>query len=265
MSPSLDPIVSLMQTSPRFDRQVIAVTGASKGIGRALALELGRRGAIVILIARDLSALESLYDAILEAGGAEPVIVPCDFKTLDANTALELAELIGGEFGRLDGLVHMGAIMGGREPIQTHRPDHWANVIQINLNAVFYLTQALLPLLEQSTAGRIVMATSSVGYNVQAYWGAYAVSKAGLEMLTGMLAQELENTSKTRVLTVNPGGTRTAMRAEAKPGEDPTSLPPPELVLDAFLFGLCNEAEAFHGQRINARDLMAALQIWPAS
>lgn len=265
MNLSLDPIVAVMQSSPRFDEKIIAVTGASKGIGRALALELARRGATLILMARDLSALESVYDQILASGGPTPVIVPCDFKTLDHHAAEELATLIAEEFGRLDGLVHMGAILGGREPIQSHRPDHWANVIQVNLNAVFYLTQALLPLLDQSPAGRIVMATSTVGYQVEAYWGAYAVSKAGLEMLSGMLAQELENTSRTRVFTVNPGGTRTAMRAEAKPGENPNTLPGPEQVLDAFLFGLTEAAEAYHGQRINARDLMAALKIWPAS
>lgn len=265
MIPSLDHMVSTMHASPRFDAKVIAVTGASKGIGRALALELADRGATLILLARDLSALESLYDTIIERHGPTPVIVPCDFKTLDSHAAAELAELIENEFGRLDGLVHMGAIMGGREPIQSHRPDHWANVMQVNLNAVFYLTQALLPLLDRSTAGRIVMATSSVGYEVEAYWGAYAVSKAGLEMFTGMLAQELENTSHTRVFTVNPGGTRTAMRAEAKPGEDPNTLPSPEMVLDAFLFGLTEAAGDYNGERVNARDLMAALKIWPAS
>lgn len=265
MTLSLDQIVSVIQAAPRFDDKVIAVTGASKGIGRALALALASRGATVVALGRDLSALESLYDTIIAHHGPTPVIVPCDFKTLDHNVATELAEHIENEFGRLDGLVHMGAVLGGREPIQSHRPEHWANVMQVNLNAVFYLTQALLPLLDQSAAGRIVMATSSVGYEVNPYWGAYAVSKAGLEMFTGMLAQELENTSQTRVFTVNPGGTRTAMRAEAKPGENPNTLPGPELVLDAFIFGLTEAAGRYNGERINARDLMAALKIWPAA
>lgn len=262
---SVQDLIPLRDPDPSFEGQVIAVTGASRGIGRALAIELGRRGATVILIARDENALNQVYDQILEQGGPTPVVVATDFKQLTAEGAQELAEQVGDTFGRLDGLAHMGAVLGGREPIQTHRASQWTDVMAVNLNAVFYLTQALLPWLDQSPAGRIVMATSSVGYEVNPYWGAYAVSKAGLEMFTAMLAEELDTTSTTRVLTVNPGGTRTAMRAEAKPGEDPTTLPAPETVAEAFLFGLTEAAGAFHGQRLNARDLMASLGTWPAS
>ena len=156
-------------------------------------------------------------------------------------------------------------ILGGREPIQSHRPTQWDLAIQINLTSIFQLTQALLPLLDKSQSGRIVFATSSVGVRIEAYWGAYAVSKAGLEMFAGILSQELENTSSTRVFTVNPGGTRTKMRAEAMPGENPTTLPTAEVVADAFLYGLTEDAGDFHGERVNARDLMDALGTWPAS
>lgn len=263
MPPDLEPMIQCLNQSPTFDGQIIAVTGASRGIGRALAQRLASAGATVVLIAKHEDRLEAVYDHIVSHGGPEPVICALDLATLDADQAGQLAEQIEDAFGHLDGLVHMGAILGGREPIQTHRPNQWAQVMQVNLNAVFYLTQALMPLLDRATAGRIVMATSSVGYQPEAYWGAYAVSKAGLEMFTAMLAEELDNTSKTRVVTVNPGGTRTDMRAEAKPGEDPATLPRPEDVLDAFVFGLTEAAAAYHGQRVNARDLMAALGVWP--
>ena len=266
MTPTVDLAKALnaRNPDPSFENKVILVTGASRGIGKSLAISLGQRGATVILMARNEEALNTVYDQIVEAGGPTPVIVATDFTNLTAEGARELAEQIGETFGRLDGLAHVGALLGGREPIQTHRPAQWADVMAVNLNAVFYLTQALLPWLDQSPAGRIVMATSSVGYEVNPYWGAYAVSKAGLEMFTAMLAEELDTTSSTRVLTVNPGGTRTAMRAEAKPGEDPASLPGPDLVAESFVFGLTEEAGAFHGQRLNAREWMASVGTWPA-
>jgi NAD(P)-dependent dehydrogenase (short-subunit alcohol dehydrogenase family) len=265
MSALTDSMVSTLQSYPQFTDRVILVTGATAGIGRALALELGKRGATVILLGRNESELDAVYDAIIESGGPTPASVPCDLATLTTEQAEVLAEHIRENFGRLDGLAHIAGVLGGREPIQSHRPEQWNLAIQINLTAIFQLTQALLPLLDESPSGRIVFATSSVGIRVEAYWGAYAVSKAGLEMFAGILSQELENTSNTRVFTVNPGGTRTKMRAEAMPGENPATLPSAEVVADAFLYGLTEDAGAFHGERVNARDLMDALGTWTTS
>ncbi len=265
MTTMIESMVTTLKTKPQFNDRIILVTGATAGIGRALALELGKRGATVVLLGRNETELDQMYDAIVTQGGATPAIVPCDLSTLTSDQAVELAEQIRESFGRLDGIAHMAGILGGREPIQSHRPMQWDLAMQINLTAVFRLTQALLPLLDESNAGRIVFATSSVGIRVEAYWGAYAVSKAGLEMFAGILSQEIEKTSRTRILTVNPGGTRTKMRAEARPSENPSTLPSPEIVAEAFLYGLTVEAGAFHGQRVNARDLMAALGSWPAS
>ena len=247
-----------IKPNPRFTDRIILVTGATAGIGRALALELGKRGAIVILLGRNESELDTVYDAIIESGGPVPVIIPCDLSTLTSEQAQALANIQENFAGSTAS--HIAGTLGGREPIQSHRPRQWDLAIQINLTSVFRLTQALLPLLD-SPSGRIVFATSSVGVRVEAYWGAYAVSKAGLEMFTGILSQELENTSSTRVFTVNPGGTRTKMRAEAMPGENPATLPSPELVADAFLYGRTEDAGAFHG-RVNARELMDALGTW---
>ena len=262
---SLEQIVETLTQAPRFDDQIIAVTGASQGIGRALSELLAARGATLILIASHEERLNQVYDGIVETGGQTPLIVPVDFRSLTSAGAHELSDYLSETFGRLDGLVHMAGILGGREPMQTHRPTQWEDTLQINLTAAFHLTQALLPLLNRAENGRLVFATSSVGYRVEAYWGAYAVSKAGLEMFAGILAKELENTETTRVVTINPGGTRTQMRAQAKPAEDPSTLPSSDQVAEVFSFALTPEAHAFHGQRINARDVMAALGTWPES
>ncbi len=262
MTKLIDSMVKTLKACPRFDDRVILVTGATDGIGRALALALGARGATVILLGRQETALDETYDLIIQSGGVTPAIVPCDLATLTSKKAQELAQHLRRDLGRVDGLAHIAGVLGGREPIQSHRPTQWDLVMQVNLTSVFYLTQALLPLLDISASGRIVFATSSAGIRVEAYWGAYAVSKAGLEMFAGMLAEELENTSRIRVFTVNPNGTRTKMRAEAMPGENPSTLPSPQAVSDAFLYGLTEQAGAFHGQRINARDIMSALGTW---
>lgn len=240
-----------------FANRVVLITGATRGIGRALAWRLAELGATCLLLGRDEAALDALYDGIVAAGFPEPVGIPVDLEQLSADGARELAGQIDSHFGRLDGLAHVAALLGGREPIATHRPEQWQRVMQVNLNAVFLLTQATMPLLDASDGGRIVMTTSSVGLSPEAYWGAYGVSKAGLENFTAVLAAELENTSRTRVFTVNPGGTATRMRAEAKPGEDPRTLPQPEQILDAFLWGLSREAESTHGGRVNVRDVLA--------
>ena len=264
MTKLIDSMVATLNDIPRFDDRVILVTGATDGIGRALAVALGRGGATVILLGRREAALDEIYDQIIQAGGATPAIAACDLEALTSEQAQALAQHLRDHIGRLDGVAHLAGILGGREPIQSHRSTQWDLTLQVNLTSVFYLTKALLPLLEISNAGRIVFATSSVGSRIGAYWGAYAISKAGLEMFAGILSKELENTSNTCVFTVNPGGTRTKMRAEAMPGENPSTLPSPEIVSDAFLFGLTEEAGAFSGQRVNARDLMSALGTWTA-
>ena len=250
-------IANTQWPSHAFANRVMLVTGATRGIGRALAWRLAELGATCLLLGRDETALDALYDAIVAAGYPEPAAIPVDLEHLSAEGANQIAMQIAEHFGRLDGLAHIAAVLGGREPIATHRPDQWHRVIQVNLNAVFLITQAVLPLLDASDAGRIVMATSSVGPSPEAYWGAYGVSKAGLENFTAVLAAELENTSTTRVFTVNPGGTATRMRAEAKPGEDPSTLPQPDAVLDAFLWGLSVDAASAHGGRVNVRDVLA--------
>lgn len=166
---------------------------------------------------------------------------------------LELASLFEKEFGRLDGVLHNASLLGDITPMDGYSADTWDSVMQVNVNAAFYLTQALLPLLRNSDDARILFTSSSVGRRGRAYWGAYSVSKAATENLAQVLAEELENTSKIRVNTVNPGATRTAMRANAYPGEDPMTLKTPEELLPVYLYLLGPDSSNVNGVSLDAQ------------
>lgn len=235
--------------------RVIVVTGASEGIGRAVARGLAAHGATVVAFARSVARLESLYDEIVGAGGPEPVIQAVDLEGLDQNDARTLSSALDDAFGRVDGLLHNASQLGPRVPLASYDPAAWRRVMQVNLDAGFLLTQAFLPLLEAGTDPLVLFTSSGVGRAPRAYWGAYAVSKAATEALVTIFADELENVSPVRFASLNPGGTRTAMRAAAYPGEDPQTLPAPEdlVPLYLWLFGASRDA-AIDGARIDARE-----------
>jgi len=233
--------------------RIILVTGASDGIGRAMAEGFARHGATVILHGRDTSKLDEVYDGILAAGGAEPAVLPLDFKTLTADLAKEAADWIEQTFGKLDGLLHNAAMLGDRSPIESYKPHVWNDVMQVNVNAPFLLTHTLLPLLRLSDDASVVFTSSSVGRQGRAYWGAYAVSKFAVEGLMQTLADELQNTSHVRVNSLNPGATNTAMRRSAYPGEKPEVNPSPESLLPAFLYLMGKDSQGVTGQALDAR------------
>lgn len=216
--------------------RVILVTGAGDGIGRAAAMAYAAHGATVILHGRTLAKLDAVYDAIEKAGDPQPAIVPLDLSTATAMEYQQLAETIQNEFGHLDGILHNAGVLGDITPLEMYDPDTWDFVMKINLRAPFMLTQALLPLLKQSPDASVIFTTSSVGRRARAFWGAYAASKCGIEGLSQMLADELMNTSNIRVNCINPGATRTRMRAEAYPGENPASLKAPEEIMPLYLY-----------------------------
>lgn len=236
-----------------FKDRIILVTGAGDGIGRTAALTLAAHGATVILLGRTQEKLEKVYDEIKAAGGPEPALAPVNLAVARPEDFAELASLFDKEFGRLDGILHNASLLGDITPLERYATATWDQVMQVNVNSAFYLTQAMLPLLKASDDARLLFTSSSVGRKGRAFWGAYAVSKAATENLAQTLAEELENTSNIRVNTINPGATRTTMRAQAYPGEDPQTLKTPTEIMAPYLFLLGPASKDITGTSIDAQ------------
>ena len=220
------------QRGGRLAGRITLITGASRGIGAAVARRFAAEGAHLVLVARTVGGLEELDDAIRQAGGQAPTLVPLDLRQLDAID--QLGASLYERFGRLDVLVGNAAVLGELSPVGHIEPATWSEVVELNLTANYRLIRSLDPLLRQSEAGRAIFVTSGAAAAPHAYWGAYAVSKAGLDMLVKTYAAEITKTP-VRANLVDPGAVRTAMRAKAFPGEDPMTLPAPEDITDTFV------------------------------
>lgn len=223
--------------------RVALVTGASRGIGAAVAAELARNGAHVVALARTVGGLEETDDAI-RAGGGSATLVPADMKDYDAIDRLGAA--LHERFGKLDVLVGNAGVLGALSPLGHIEPKVWEDVIAVNLTANWRLIRACDPLLRASDAGRAVFITSGASSAASAYWGPYAVSKAALDMLVRTYAAETAQTS-IRANLFNPGPIRTKMRANAMPGEDPLTLDTPEQVAREVV-ALCLPSMTVSGQ-----------------
>lgn len=230
--------------------RVILVTGAGAGIGAAAARSFASLGATVILVGRTQAKLEAVYDAIEAEGGKQPGIYVMDFSKAQGDDYQNLFEGLEKEFGRLDGLLHNAGILGNRSPIEHYDIPTWLETIHVNLNAPFILTQTLLPLLQKSADPSVVFTSSGVGRKGRAYWGAYAVSKFGIEGLAQTLADECANI---RVNCINPGATRTAMRKLAYPGEDPSILKTPTDIMRPYLFLIGPDSQGIKGQSLDCQ------------
>jgi len=233
--------------------KTLLVTGAGDGIGRAAALAYAAHGATVVLLGRTESKLEQVYDDIEAAGGPRPGLVALDLATATEDNLVHLASGLAEEFPHLDGLLHNASILGERRPIESASYAAWQEVMQVNVNAQFLLTRHLLPLLQAAPSASIIFTSSGVGRTGKAYWGAYAVSKFATEGFMQVLASELENTSRVRVNSLNPGATNTAMRRTAYPGEEPTDNPSPEDIMATYLFLMGDDSAGITGQAFNAR------------
>lgn len=233
--------------------RVILVTGAGAGIGRALAKAAAGLGATVILLGRRVRPLESVYDEICAAGGPTPAIFPLNLERAAGEDYDRLSGAIEAQWGRLDGLVQNAGILGSRTPIEHHDVGEWQRVLHVNLTAPFILCRCLLPLLLKSQDASVVFTSSGVGRRGKAYWGAYAVSKFGVEGLSQVLADELANKPAIRINAVNPGPTRTSMRAAAYPAEDPQKLKTPEEILGVYLYLLGPASRGVTGRSFDAQ------------
>lgn len=233
--------------------RVILVTGASDGIGRALAIHAAELGARVILHGRDVRKLEAVYDRIEAIDGAlRPSIAVLDLATAGSEAYQSLGTSLEAEFGRLDGLVHNAGILGDRFAIAQYDAAQWQQVMHVNVTAAFALTQVCLPLLLQSDDASVLFTSSGVGRRGRAHWGAYAVSKFAVEGLSQVLADEHRG-GVLRVNCVNPGPTRTAMRLAAYPAEDRDRLRRPEEVLAAYVYLLGPDSRGVTGESVDAQ------------
>lgn len=233
--------------------RVIAITGPTAGIGRAVAIACARHGATVVLIGRNTKKLEAVHAEIATLGRAEATIAPFDLEKALAADYDTLADAILQRYGRLDGLLHNASLLGMLAPIEHYDVPTFYRVMHVNVTAAFALTQVLLPALKQSQDASVLFTSSNVGRKGRAHWGAYSASKFAVEGLAQVLADELRNITAVRVNVINPGSARTAMRLQAYPAENPQTLPTPEELTGPYLALLGPASRGVTGQSFDAQ------------
>lgn len=235
-----------------LNNKTILVTGAGDGIGRAASIEFAKYGATVILLGKTVKKLENVYDEIINAGYPTPAIVPLDLKGATEQHYIDMAETIAEQFGQLDGLLHNASQLGALGPFEHIDLASLEDIMKVNVTAQAIMTKALLPIMRKADHASIIFTSSSVGRKGRAYWGPYAFSKFATEGMMQVLADECDNTS-VRVNTINPGATRTEMRAKAYPAEDPKTLKTAEEIMPTYLFLMGDESINTNGQALNAQ------------
>jgi NAD(P)-dependent dehydrogenase (short-subunit alcohol dehydrogenase family) len=236
-----------MMTKKAFTGKLALVTGASRGIGAATAIALAARGAHVIITARTAGGLEEVEERIHATGGSA-TIAPLDLT--DGDSIGRLAGAVAGRWDALDILILNAATLGTLAPVSAIDPKEFARLITLNLTAQQAVIAAFDPLLRKSKDARVIAITSGVAQRPRAYWGAYGASKAALETLVTAYGEEVKNISAIRTALVDPGATRTAMRARAYPGEDPASLKSPEAVAEALVSLISESNPTGHRMRV---------------
>ena len=236
-------------TENELKDKVVLVTGANRGFGRAMTLDLAKAGATVIMLGRDLGSLETVYDEVVDAGYQEPVLYPLDLEGATPEHYEQLQANLLEHFGQLDGLIHNAGIIGTMMPIEQYDIKLWYSTMQINVNAAFMLTQFLIPVLNKSADARVLFLSSSVGRTARAYWGAYGVSKFAIEGLSKTLSEELEKTN-IKVNSLDPKRMRTKMRQIAYPAENADNNPTPESMSPAIVYLMSERAKALNGEQL---------------
>ncbi len=231
--------------------KIILITGAGDGLGKTAAINYAAYGATVVLLGRTIKKLEATYDEIINAGYPEPAIYPLNLEGATPKDYEDLANTLKEQFGGLHGLLHNAAAFGVSTPMQQHDIEVWYKVMQVNLNAPFVMTRALLPLLRETKGSKILFTTDD---KTKAYWGAYAISKDAITSFMKVLGDELDTENNpVQVNAINPGPVRTQMRVRAFPGEDPSTMPVTDTVMPAYLYAMsddCKEiAQTIHAQQ----------------
>ena len=223
--------------------RTILITGATDGIGKVLAIEFSKLGSNIILLGRNSSKLDKVYDQLDNSLTSQKhLIVQADLGLLNNDSAHEILHAIAEEFTSLDGIIHNAAILGTMTTLEDYELSRWDEVLNVNLRAPFLLTKTLKTILETSTLPRIIFTSSGVANMGRAFWGAYSVSKFGLKGLAEIFANELETTSSIKVFNFDPGATQTKMRASARPAENPNSLKTPNDLVNCYLWFFSEES-----------------------
>ncbi|SHN90110.1 Short-chain dehydrogenase/reductase SDR [uncultured Candidatus Thioglobus sp.] len=240
-------------TEGELKDKVILVTGANRGFGKAMTMDLAKAGATVIMLGRDLGSLETAYDEVVDGGFVEPILYPLDLEGATAEHYQQLQKDVLDNFGQLDGLIHNAGIIGTMMPIEQYDLKLWYATMQINVNAPFMLTQALIPALNKSADACVLFLSSSVGREARAYWGAYGVSKFAIEGLSKTLSEELEKTN-IRVNSLDPGRMKTEMRRTAYPAENSDKNPLPESKSPAIVYLMSEKSKKIKGEQLTLSD-----------
>ena len=227
----------------------VLITGAANGIGRAVTIELARRGACVVMLDHKSRHLEKLADQLAEQNLPAPVILPFDLNELDEHSATQIAQAVHDDLGHLDCLLHNAAELGSPSPMRQYDLSYWRQVMQINSEASYLLTRALLPLLELAPKSQVLFTTADCGREPQAYWGAYGIAYAAVEAQMSIWAEELANTSNIKINSLDPGPVRTKLRRRSHPGEDQGQLATPQQLAAAYAW-LIDQSHTWHGKRL---------------
>ena len=235
-----------------LENKTVIVTGAGDGIGKQAAITFAKHGAEVILLGKTVSKLESTYDEIIDNGGVTPAIVPIDFNGATPKNYQDMVASIEGQYKKIDIVLFNASILGNLCPFEEIKESEFLEVNQVNLNSQFFMTQALLPLLKLNKSASVIYTTSSVGRKGRAYWGAYSISKFATEGMMQVLADEYKNTA-IRFNCINPGATKTTMRAKAFPGEKPDSLKTPIDIMPSYLYLASDDSIGVNGQSLDCQ------------
>ena len=238
-------IANYQAAADSLEDRIIMITGATRGIGKALAVDAAKLGATILLIAKDLKRLEQTYDEIAALGKAQPAMLNIDLESAGADDYQTVANSVREEYGRIDGLVHNAARVGGLTPLHQTDVALWSKLVTLHIHAPFLLTRACLPLLKQSKDQSIIF---SIDEARKAYWGAYGVSKAGQASLMNILAEELDGDQKIRVNGIHPGPVRTHLRTHNYPGLNPNEFPAAEDVTAPYLYFLSDDSKEITAQ-----------------